>query len=132
MQPIAPRRRNRTKCSYRLTLDCPRLTTRSHAMRFFLPFWTQTSCVPRATMPSLVHNLLFHRIYSYLRLIRLRIFHNSRLCTKGSMAAIIIATMSLVVHTTFRVQIGGKNLIACERVVSNGQSSVGRYEHFTR
>ena len=30
------------------------------------------------------------------------------------------------------VQIGGKSLIACERVVSRGQSSVGRYEHFTR
>ena len=41
-----------------------------------------------------------------------------------------IATMSLEVHMTFCVQIGGKCLIVCERVVSRGQSSVGRYEHF--
>ena len=43
-----------------------------------------------------------------------------------------IATMSLEVHTTFCVQIGGKSRIACEGVVSRGQSSVGRYEHFAR
>ena len=41
--------------------------------------------------------------------------------------------MSLEVHTTFCVQIGGKSRIACERVVSRGQSSVCRwYEHFAR
>ena len=38
-----------------------------------------------------------------------------------------IATMSLEVHTTFCVQIDGKSRIACERVVSCGQSSVRRY-----
>ena len=44
-----------------------------------------------------------------------------------------IATMSLEVHATFCVQIGGKSRIACERVVSRGQSNVGRwYEHFAR
>ena len=32
---------NGRKCSYRLTLRCPRLTTRSHAMRLFPPIWTQ-------------------------------------------------------------------------------------------
>ena len=41
-----------------------------------------------------------------------------------------IATMLLEVHTTFCVQIGGKSRVACERVVSRGQSSFGRYEHF--
>ena len=42
MQPIAPRRRKRAKCMNILpacvaevTLDCPRLTTRLHAMRLF-------------------------------------------------------------------------------------------------
>ena len=29
------------KCLYRLTFDCPRLTTRSHATRLFPPIWTQ-------------------------------------------------------------------------------------------
>ena len=43
-----------------------------------------------------------------------------------------IATMSLEVHTTFCIQIGGKSLIAFERVISRGQSSVGRYEHFAQ
>ena len=41
-----------------------------------------------------------------------------------------IVTMSLELHTTFCVQIGGKSRIACERVVSRRQSSVGRYKHF--
>ena len=40
--------------------------------------------------------------------------------------------MSLEVHTTFCVQIGGKRRVACECVVSRGQSSYGRYEHFAR
>ena len=40
--------------------------------------------------------------------------------------------MSLEVHTTFCVQIGGKSRVACECVVSCGQSSFGRYEHFAR
>ena len=55
--------------------------------------------------------------------------HNSRLFTKSGIVAIvaIVATMSLEVHTTFCVQIGGKSLIACERVVSRGQSSVCIY-----
>ena len=48
MQPIAPWRRNRTKFSLHPTLDCPRLTTRSHAMRLFPQFGHKT-CVPRAT-----------------------------------------------------------------------------------
>ena len=84
--------------------------------------------------------------------------HNSRLCTKGGMVAIVtsakctrpsvparaypperteggihtshIATMSLEVHTTFCVQIGGKSRVACECIVSRGQSSFVRYEHF--
>ena len=34
-----------------------------------------------------------------------------------------IATMSLEVHTTFCVQIGGKSRVACECIVSRGQSS---------
>ena len=37
-----------------------------------------------------------------------------------------------IVHTTFCVKIGGKSRIACERVVSRGQSNVGRYEYFAR
>ena len=41
-----------------------------------------------------------------------------------------IATMSLEVHTTLCVQIGGKSRVACECAVSRGQSSFGRYEHF--
>ena len=64
----------------------------------------------------------------------------SRLCTKGGMVAIVtsashtshIATMSLEVHTTFFVQIGGKSRVACECVVSRGQSSFVRYGHFAR
>ena len=40
--------------------------------------------------------------------------------------------ISLEVHTTFCVQIGGKSRIVCVRVVSHGQSSVERYEHFAR
>ena len=65
----------------------------------------------------------------------------SRLCTKGDMVAIVtsatstrpsVSTISLEVHTTFCVQIGGKSRIACERVVSREQSSVVRYEHFAR
>ena len=31
----------RVKCSHPPTLDCPRLTTLSHAMRLFPPIWTQ-------------------------------------------------------------------------------------------
>ena len=60
---------------------------------------------------------------------------NSRLCTKGGMVATVtshIATTSLEVHTTFCVQIGGKSRVACECVVSRGQSSFGQYEHFAR
>ena len=49
MQPIAPRRGNRAKCSYRPTRDCPRLTRPSHAIQFFPPIGHITSCVPRAT-----------------------------------------------------------------------------------
>ena len=60
----------RAKCSYRpkldrLKLDCPRLTTHSHATRLFPPIWTQNvvctssdMVVTIATMPPLVHNLL--------------------------------------------------------------------------
>ena len=33
---------------------------------------------------------------------------------------------------TLCVQIGGKGRIACERVVSCGPLSAGRYEHFAR
>ena len=77
MQPIGSRRLNRAKCSYRPTLDCPRLTTRSHAMRLFPPTCTQnvvcTSSdivavclvwilVTITTMPPLVHNLLFQYV----------------------------------------------------------------------
>ena len=51
---------------------------------------------------------------------------------EGGIDTIHIATMSLEVHTTFCVQTGGKSRIACERVVSRWQSSVGRYEHFDR
>ena len=40
--------------------------------------------------------------------------------------------MSLEVHTTFCGQIGGKSRVSCECVVSRGQSSFGRYEHFAR
>ena len=43
-----------------------------------------------------------------------------------------IATMSLEVHTTFCVQIGGKSHVACECVVSRGESSFVQYEHFAR
>ena len=32
---------NGRKCSYRPQLDCPRLTTHSHATRLFPPIWTQ-------------------------------------------------------------------------------------------
>ena len=52
--------------------------------------------------------------------------------SEGGIHTSHIATMSLEVHTTFCVQIGGKSRIACEGVVSRGQSSVGRYEHFAR
>ena len=65
------------------------------------------------------------------------------MCTKGGMVAIVtsakceggihtnhITTMSFEVHTTFCVQIGGKSRVACECVVSRGQSSFVRYEHF--
>ena len=38
--------------------------------------------------------------------------------------------ISLEVHTTFCVQISGKCRVACKRVVSHGQSSIGWYEHF--
>ena len=41
MQTIAPRWRNQAKCSYRPTLYCRRLTTRSHAIRLFPPIWAQ-------------------------------------------------------------------------------------------
>ena len=34
-------RLQRAKCSYHPTLDCPRLSTRSQAMRLFSPIWTQ-------------------------------------------------------------------------------------------
>ena len=51
---------------------------------------------------------------------------------EGGIHTSYIATMSLNVHTTFCVQIGGKSRIACERVVSRGQSSFMRYEHFAR
>ena len=54
----------------------------------------------------------------------------TRLSVEGGIHTSHITTMSLEVHTTFCVQIGGKSRIACERVVSRGQSSVGRYEHF--
>ena len=40
--------------------------------------------------------------------------------------------INLSVHTTFCVQIGGKSRVSCECVVSRGQSSFVRYEHFAR
>ena len=52
--------------------------------------------------------------------------------SEGSIRTSHIATMSLEVHTTFCVQIGGKSRVACECVVSRGQSSFVRYEHFAR
>ena len=105
MQPIAARWRNRAKCSYRplqrakcsyrppqrakclyrRTLDCPRLTTRSHAMLLFPSICTQNVvCTSRdmvamwlvwihfalvtiATMPPVVHNLLFHPTLIFAR-----------------------------------------------------------------
>ena len=36
-----------------------------------------------------------------------------------------IATMSLEVHTTFCVQIGGKSRVACECVVTRAELNVG-------
>ena len=53
-------------------------------------------------------------------------------CTEGGIHTSHIATMSLEVHTTFCDQIGGKSRVACECVVSRGQSSFVRYEHFAR
>ena len=63
MQPIKPRRHNRAKCScrplqrekcsYRPTLDCPRLTTRSHAMRLFPPIWTQNVVCTSSNMVAM-------------------------------------------------------------------------------
>ena len=52
--------------------------------------------------------------------------------SEGGIHTSHITTMSLEVHTAFCVQIGGKSRVACERVVSGGQSSFGRYEHFAR
>ena len=51
--------------------------------------------------------------------------------SEGAIHTSHIVTMSLEVHTTLCVQIGGKSLIACERVLRRGQSSVGWYEYFT-
>ena len=48
--------------------------------------------------------------------------------SEGGIHTSHIATMSLEVHTTFCVQIGGKSRVACECVVSRGQSSFVRYE----
>ena len=85
MQSIVPRRQNRAKCSYRTKLDCPRLTTHSHATRLSTNLDTKRrvylerhgsdvtrvntalamlgrvhfTLVTIATMPPLVHNLLF-------------------------------------------------------------------------
>ena len=57
-------------------------------------------------------------------------------CTRPSVVRAVftshIATMSLEVHMTFCVQIGGKSRVACECVVSRGQSSFVRYDHFAR
>ena len=52
--------------------------------------------------------------------------------SEGGIHTSHIATMSLEVHATFCVQIGEKSRVACECVVSRGQSSFGRYEHFAR
>ena len=52
--------------------------------------------------------------------------------SEGGIHTSHIATMSLEVHTTFCAQIGGKSRVACECVVSRGQSSFVRYELFAR
>ena len=52
--------------------------------------------------------------------------------SEGGIHTSHIATVSLEVHTTFCVQIGGKSRVACECVVSRGQSSFVRYEHCAR
>ena len=43
----------REKCSYRPTLDCPRLTTRSHAIRLFPSIWTQNVVCTSSDMVSM-------------------------------------------------------------------------------
>ena len=44
----------RAKCSYhRPTFDCPRLTTRSHAMRLFPPIWTQNVACTSSDMVAM-------------------------------------------------------------------------------
>ena len=50
--------------------------------------------------------------------------------SEGGIRTSHIAAMSLEVHTTFCVQIGGKSHVARECVVSRGQSSFVQYEHF--
>ena len=50
--------------------------------------------------------------------------------SEGGIRTSHMATMSVEVHTTFCVQNGGKSRVACECVVSRGQSSFVRYEHY--
>ena len=87
-----------------------------------------------------IRDLLFFTLFHPFKKSNKNICYNSRLCTKGGMVTIVtsakytrpshIATMSLEVHTTFCVQIGGKSRVACECVDSRGQSSFVQYEHF--